>query len=296
MTDLMSRVAGAPITWGVDPSPGWGYQMDPDRVLAEMSDVGLTATELGPDGWLPADAEQRGELLERHRQQVIGGCGPAVLYRAEGLEEQLAYVERASGQLAAAGASVMVLGPDSHFPGYDRSIEMTEDEWEVFLANLGRVIAIGEEAGIRTTLHPHWGMAIERGHHVDRLLESSAVDLCLDTGHLYLAGADPAQIASSAADRIHHVHLKDVEEAPAEEVRRGEAHFRESVIGGMFVPLGEGAVDIAGVIHNLEAAGYRGWYVLEQDVSLTEDPQKGAGPKADAEASLAYLRSLAGEL
>jgi inosose dehydratase len=60
------------------------------------------------------------------------------------------------------------------------------------------------------------------------------------------------------------------------------------------VPLGEGDVDIAGVITALEDAGYQGWYVLEQDVSLKADPPAGEGPKADAVESVAYLAALAG--
>ena len=47
--------------------PGWGYQLTPDRVLAEMQDVGLAATEFGPDGFLPADparmADELGDML-----------------------------------------------------------------------------------------------------------------------------------------------------------------------------------------------------------------------------------------
>ena len=296
MTDLLDRIAGAPITWGVDPSPGWGFMMDRDRVLAEMNEVGLSATELGPDGWLPTDATELADWLAGHHQQVIGGFVPAVLYRTEGIDEQFAYVARAARQLASAGAGVMVLGPDNHFPGYDESIEMSEDEWGVFLTNLQRVIDIGWEAGVRTTLHPHWGMAIERRDHVERLLESSPVDLCLDTGHMFLAGADPVDIARMASSRIHHVHLKDVDGAFAEQVQSGKAHFRQSVIDGMFEPLGRGAVDVAGVIRHLESVDYRGWYVLEQDVSLEGDPSAGEGPKADAEVSVDYLQKLAATL
>ena len=66
------------------------------------------------------------------------------------------------------------------------------------------------------------------------------------------------------------------------------------VIDGLFVPLGRGAVDIAGVIAELEGDGYRGWYVLEQDVSLPGEPPEGSGPKADAVDSVAYLRGLDG--
>ena len=67
--------------------------------------------------------------------------------------------------------------------------------------------------------------------------------------------------------------------AKAERVRNGEVPFREAVIDGLFVPLGEGGVNIAGVINALEDDGYRGWYVLEQDVSLRSDPPEGEGPR-----------------
>ena len=28
------KIAGAPISWGVCEVPGWGFQMNPDRVLS----------------------------------------------------------------------------------------------------------------------------------------------------------------------------------------------------------------------------------------------------------------------
>jgi inosose dehydratase len=52
------KIAGAPISWGVCEVPGWGYQLSPQRVLAEMRDVGLAATELGPEGFLPSDPDE----------------------------------------------------------------------------------------------------------------------------------------------------------------------------------------------------------------------------------------------
>jgi inosose dehydratase len=93
---------------------------------------------------------------------------------------------------------------------------------------------------------------------------------------------------------VLHVHLKDVDEAKAEKVKSGDVPFRDAVIDGLFVPLGKGAVDIAGTVAALEDAGFRGWYVLEQDVSLTAEPPEGEGPKADAVDSVAYLRDLVG--
>jgi malonate-semialdehyde dehydrogenase (acetylating)/methylmalonate-semialdehyde dehydrogenase len=56
----------------------------------------------------------------------------------------------------------------------------------------------------------------------------------------------------------------------------------------MFVPLGTGDVDVTGIVAALEGAGYRGWYVLEQDVMLPGEPD-GEGPVADVRRCLAYL-------
>jgi inosose dehydratase len=294
VSDLLERVAGAPITWGVDGSPGWGFLMDRDRVLREMVECGLSATELGPDGYLPTDPVELEEFLDRFDMSIVGGFVPALLYRQDRVDDQLGYVTRAARQLSSTGSKVLVLGPSSANPGYDTPVDMSDDEWSIFLANLRRLESIVGDAGLQTALHPHWGLAIATGPDIDRLLDSSDVRLCLDTGHAYLGGADPVEVAKVAKDRVLHVHLKDVDVAKAKRVRNGEVPFREAVIDGLFVPLGEGGVNIAGVINALEDDGYRGWYVLEQDVSLRSDPPEGEGPKADAVDSVAYLRGLVG--
>lgn len=295
-SNLLDRIAGAPITWGVDGSPGWGHLMARDRVMTEMVDAGLSATELGPDGYLPTDPEELKRFLDGYGLSVIGGFVPALLYRPDRLEAELDYVQKASRQLASSGSKILVLGPSNDNAGYDQSTELSEEDWQQFFVGLRRLQDVAAGAGLATAVHPHWGMAIERTHHVERLLESSGAGLCLDTGHILLGGGDPVEVARMAADRVIHVHLKDVDPYAAERVRSGEIAFRQAVIDGMFVPLGSGAVDIAGVIRHLEAAGYGGWYVLEQDVSLASEPATDSGPKADAETSVGYLRRLAAEL
>jgi inosose dehydratase len=296
MSDLLNRIAGGPITWGVDGSPGWGYLMDSDRVLSEMRSTGLSATELGPEGFLPTDPDQLVDYVAGYELQVVAGFVPAVLYRDRGIEDQLAYVDRANSQLAKTGSKFIVLGPDSHHEGYDTEIEMTSDEWQTFSANLERVMHNAEDHGLATAVHPHWGMAISRENEVERMLGCSEAGLCLDTGHLFLSGCDPLDIAKMAGDRVIHVHLKDVDDSMAERVRAGELPFRQAVIDGMFKPLGSGVVDIDGVIRHLEANNYRGWYVIEQDCALAEDPAPGAGPVADAASSVAFLERLAKEV
>ena len=63
---LIDRVAAAPITWGVDGSPGWGYLVSRERYVREMTSLGLHATELGPDGYLPSDPDELDAYLKEH--------------------------------------------------------------------------------------------------------------------------------------------------------------------------------------------------------------------------------------
>jgi inosose dehydratase len=134
------------------------------------------------------------------------------------------------------------------------------------------------------------GTAVEDRATVLRLLDDSDVPLCLDTGHLLIGGTEPLELVERAADRIAHVHLKDVRTAVAASVSTGEASYLAAVRAGLYAPLGEGDIDIAGVVRALERSGYRGWYVLEQDTALDGAPALGAGPVSDVRRSVEFLR------
>jgi len=82
MTTSADKIAGAPISWGVCEVPGWGYQLSPERVLTEMQQVGLAATEFGPDGFLPADLAVMAEFLASRHLTAVGGFTPVVLHEA----------------------------------------------------------------------------------------------------------------------------------------------------------------------------------------------------------------------
>ncbi len=293
MSALLARIAGGPITWGVTGSPETSYQMGRERVLNEMAQVGLSASELGPDGFLPPDPRELRDYMLARGLRIAGGFVPAVLHRQDRFDADLGYFDRASRQLAAVGGDVLVVGPDTHLDGLDTSIELDDGEWSTLLLNLRRLQDLAAAHGLRAALHPHWGMAIEQAAHVERVLASSDVDLCLDTGHLYLGGADPVLVAREAPERVIHVHLKDVDAGLAGQLRSGSLSFDQAVMRGLFTPLGRGAVDIAGVVEVLERSGFEGWYVLEQDTALTSEPAPGEGPVADARLSVEFLGSLA---
>lgn len=286
---LDERVAAAPISWGVCEAPDWGLELPAERVLSEMRALGLRATELGPTGYLGADPAQVRALLDEHGLTLVGGFLPVVLHTDA---TDFAEAEAAIRTLAEAGAEVVVLAARSVDGSYDRKVPLDDAEWRTLLGNLKRVRDLVGEHGLRASLHPHVGTAIEDRAAVYRLLESSDIPLCLDTGHLVIGGTDPLDLLRSAAGRVDHVHLKDVRRPVAATVSAGDTSYIGAVRQGLYAPLGDGDLDIAGIVATLEGAGYRGWYVLEQDSALYGAPSAGAGPIDDVRRSLEFLAGL----
>jgi inosose dehydratase len=283
------RIAGAPISWGVCEVPGWGYQLPPARVLAEMHDVGIAATELGPDGFLPSDPGAMADVLTRHDLQAIGGFTPLLLHVPG--QDPVPDVEKLLQTYAATGSDVLVLSAVTGLDGYDERPELDPDGWRTLLGNLDRLDALATEHGVKAVLHPHVGTMVENGAEVQRVLEGSSIALCLDTGHLLIGGTDPAELTRQAPHRIAHTHVKDVDLGLARQVQSGRRTYTEAVRQGIYRPVGHGDVDFTAIVGHLRAEGYPGWYVLEQDTILAEEP-RGEGPLTDVRTSVAALRTL----
>jgi inosose dehydratase len=283
------RIAGAPISWGVCEVAGWGHQLSADRVLTEMREAGLTATELGPDGFLPADTAELTAMLAGYGLSCVGGFVPVLLHDAghDPMDELAGPLE----SLVAAGADVVVLAAATGSEGYDSRPELDDDQWATVFANLDRIGQIVVGRGLTATLHPHVGTMVETRDDVDRVLAGSSIPLCLDTGHLLIGGTDPLELTLQVPERIKHAHLKDVNVELAAKVQSGELTYTEAVAAGMYVPLGAGDVDLAGIVKTLEDNGYDGWYVMEQDNILDAEPE-GAGPLGDVLASVEFLRGV----
>jgi inosose dehydratase len=283
------RIAGAPISWGVCEVPDWGFQMSPERVLGDMKALGLVATEFGPVEFLPTDPQEKAAVLASYDLRAVGGFLPVVLHDADHdpLPEADAYLD---GCLAA-GAGVIVLAASTGLDGYDARPVLDDAQWKLLLENLDRIAERAAERGVTAVVHPHIGTMVENADDVQRVLDGSAIGLCIDTGHLAAAGADPVAITLANPTRVGHVHLKDVDAAKAARVVAGEVAFGDAVADGMWTVLGEGSVDVVAMIEALEGSGYTGWYVLEQDLMLRDGEPEGEGPIADVRRCLAFVET-----
>jgi inosose dehydratase len=295
------RVANAPCSWGVIENVAGeigGYA----RVLDEMAATGYAGTELGDWGFLPVDTDElRAVLAARSLALVASFSTPWLQDRARhrrGADDAV----RIGRQLAAVGGpcALVVLGNDPYgdpvrgaMAGRITAAQgLDADGWRVFAdgaSDLAR--RVRDETGVRTVIHQHLGTLVETGDEVRRLLDltdPSLLGVCLDTGHwTFGTGEDPAAAVRELGDRVWHVHFKDCDPAVMAESRAQGWDGLTSTGHGVFCELGRGCVDFPAVLRALEAVGYDGWIVVEQDIL----PGMG-DPRASAARNRAYLRSI----
>ncbi len=289
---VTERLAGAPISWGVCEVPGWGIELPPRRVLGEMRDLGLTATEFGSDGYLPTDPVELKDLCAEFGITMIGGFVPLVVHQPGELDATVEAAHRAASLMSSAGGTVFVTSAVTDWDWGPRQT-ITRDDWVFAAKTLARLDEVVGEYGMTQAIHPHLRTILETREDFEALLEVSDVGWTLDTGHMQIGGMDPLEFVDVAFDRIRHVHLKDVIMDLAEPVFSGAQSIMEGVQAGMFCNIGCGDVPIVEIVNALETRGYDQWYVLEQDAAITSgEPEIGAGPLLDVLASIEFLRGI----
>lgn len=293
---MSTRFATSPTSWGVDfahtpTNPPWA------EVLDQIAASGIGSLELGPVGYLPEDKGTIRAELENRGLTAIGSFLFEDLHVPTARERVLSAAVRACASIANAGGSVLVVidkPGDDRAPTAGRSADaprLDASQKQQLGHTLAEIAEIAERYALRVAVHPHAGSYIEFADEIDWVVEQTALDLCLDTGHLLYAGIEPARAIHTYSDRLTHMHLKDIDPQVLRRVVDGKIGFWDAIALGVFCPLGAGAVDLAGVLTGLATTGYSGFATLEQD----RIPGSGE-PLDDLVASLATLAEVSAQI
>lgn len=266
------------MTFGVEGVPGWGPEPPAEKVLHDIARAGYAGTELGPWGYLPREPDALSALLRRFGLALTAAFVALDLAEPDAWCRDLDALERVAALLAATGGERILLA--------DSGDESSGPSPGAHGASVAQGLAAAAEVcarhGLAADLHPEVGSAVATREDIQRVLDGVAPErlgLCLDTGHLAYAGEDPLEALVAWGPRVRHVHLKDVSRDVLDFVRAHGLDFTGAVARGVFVPLGTGDVPLAAVVRRLEATGYDGWLIVEQDVILRpwDDPAAWAG-------------------
>jgi inosose dehydratase len=213
--------------------------------LRDIANAGYVGVELF-DGNLVQYADRTDEfvaLLNEHALELVAVYSGANFIFPDILDQELWRIDRAASLGARLGARHLVVGG-----GAQTLTPPGDTEYRRLGEALNRVGDIAGRHGLDACFHPHLTTIVETADELDRLAQHTAISFCPDTGHILLAGDDPATVIRSHGQRISYVHLKDVDADK-----------------GSFVPLGTGALDLEDVMQALAEIGYSGWVTVELD-------------------------------
>jgi inosose dehydratase len=282
----------SPVSWGISDVPGWGHQLDAERVLSEAAAVGEGAIEAGPPGFLPDRSDLAKPMLKRHHLRVVAGPAQAILHHHDISGAELAVLDGHASWLAALGAETLVLSPvPPRDAGDKHGIVLSSMGWAHLLHLIGSVQHVCSRHKLRLAVQPRYGSMIQGPSDIERLLVGTEAMLCIDVGQLVLVGADPVEVLELGAGRIQHVRLNDIDKHLALRVREYGLDYGEAVAQNLFKPLGTGDADVDRVVETLRTTRYGGWYALEQDTRL---PSADDRPLGMISRSLQHLRDLLG--
>ena len=141
-----------------------------ERVLAEMTELGIVATEFGAPGFLPDGDAELSALLNRFGVSVTGGFVPVVLHDPAVAEATVAEARRIAETFRRRGASLFIAAAVVD-PEWSPRFRMSDEQVRHTGAMLDRLSAVTAEYGVELVLHPHTGTLVETAEDIERLGE-----------------------------------------------------------------------------------------------------------------------------
>ena len=287
----------APIAWTNDDLPELGGENTFQQCVSEMALAGFTGSEVGNK--YPKDPAVLKPMLDLRGIEICNAWFSTFLI-SKPYEETEAEFEKHVGFLAAMGAKVVGVSEQSYStqgiqtqPVFEDKYEMNDDEWDLLCDGLNRLGKLSQEKyGVALTFHHHMGTVVQSAAETDRLMAGTDpryVSLLFDSGHFAYCGEDPVAQVKKHADRIKHVHLKDIRTEVVARVLTEHLSFLEGVRQGAFTIPGDGCVDFDSIFKVLAENGYEGYMVVEAE----QDPAK-ANPLEYAIRARKFIRDHAG--
>ncbi len=311
MFDLKKVYLGiTPTGWTNDDLPTIGEDIPFEQCVSEMALAGFQGCSIGHK--FPTEAAQLREEL-KIRNLRISEPWASTYFTVEpngeqtraNFQERMDFIQEVyEGSDVSIKADMVVaeLGCAVHQQPLEPLINrprFTDEQWEKMVLGLKELAKKADDNGMKLCYHHHVGTGVQQSEEIDRLMqytEGSSVHLLFDTGHLYYAeeltqpgtGQQKIEyIVGRYADRIKHVHLKNIRLSVLRKAKAYKWSFLKAMQEGVFTVPGDheaGAIDFEPVLKALADKNYEGWLIVEAE----QDPHK-ANPLRYAQMAHQYL-------
>jgi inosose dehydratase len=245
-------------------------QANSDSFLSQMKENKLATAEQ----YLDIACDENGPLAtaDAHSQEIVDAAIRAgvemLVFAVDGTLERDIYAGRTH------------LGLHLNKNGYERLAD-----------HIAKYALQAKAAGVRSSFHPHAATYIETPEETRKLmalLDHDLVGMCLDVGHWIVGGGDPVQGVIEYGKRITHVHIKDVDPEVLKKLIAGEYEGMNVAVEDhyLFVPAGEGALDLPGLFKELAKIDFSDWMMSEQDKAREPAEEKSGVSMRNIKAAL----------
>jgi len=257
------------LIWGVLPRTPENLE----GALKDISSLGFykfeTFAEVLEDWDLKGEL---GKLIERYKVPLTSGYLTTNVTDPTKRKENLEMVTRLAKVIKKNNGTFMVLAAN----GVKRAEYNFQENRKNIVESLNDYAKAANDVGLGAGFHQHTGTAIESKEETYTLMQSADtrhLKFAPDVGQLQKGGVDALQVVKDFLPILKHMHLKDYVGGP---------HFAG------YCPLGQGKVDIAGILDTLEKANSDANIMVELDGSK-DQPMT---PLETAQITKAYLEKL----
>jgi inosose dehydratase len=267
----------------------WLPYFEPEQAVREVAALGYQGFETF--GLALEEYERNrggfGRLLKQHDIQLVAAYLFSPLIDSDTAEQDIVRNVAWAKLVKVLGGEVVVIGATEQ-----HGKEFSSSDYAGMVRTLNEIGRRCLDLGVRACFHPHTGTPVETREQIDIVLgqvDPRYVFFAPDTGQIQKGGSDPIEVIQTYLPQVKHVHLKDFSGDAIEFDLAGNEIDRTGYLN--YVPLGEGVVDLAGIISLLDRAGYDGWLNVELDGT-----EQAPRPAIEAAAiSKRYLELLLGE-
>ena len=268
----------------------WGYPGDLEQAYRDVAELGYLGFETFSKVIMEWNKEKPGgyrALVDRIGLPTVAGYCYKNWIDSDTAEKDLQEAKAEADALRALpGSETLVLqaGPRPQ-GGYG------QDEFRRLADAFNEIGRHCKEIGLRASIHPHTGTAVETREDIDTILslvDPDLVGFAPDTGQIAKGGGDVLEVMRAHIDRISHVHLKDWAGPQAADADGKEV----DVTGyGNYQPIGHGILPMKEILDVLIEASFDGWINVELD-GTSRAPRP---PREAAAMSRRYLGEALGD-
>jgi inosose dehydratase len=265
-TSRRLKVGHTGITWGFKPE-------NAEQAIKDVSSLGYQGYE-SFGNVLEAWEEKGGldKLLQTAHLPLRSAYCPVNLTDPAKRKDEIAKMVRWGKLIKKCGGTVSVVGPNG--------VKREEYDFSAHKANivesLNEICKALDDIGIVGALHQHTGTCVEsrdETYAVMEAVDTRYVKFGPDVGQLQKGGVDPVKVVHDFLPLVRHVHMKDWDGGP-------------NYLG--YCPLGEGKVNVKGLVDMLDKSGNDLMIMVELDPS----DDMPLAPLESARISKAYLQKL----